>query len=88
MHIVLMPSARKHEIFDESIYFVIQNFNPIAETVDENDRRKLHWVEEDSHGVLLEISALVFEDVYYVIHAMPRRFRRGRPHVWYWKKPE
>ena len=68
-------SSRKHKIGRERITYVIYTYEGsyLAERFFE---QKVIWVGHDFKGLELEVIAVELEDHYFVIHAMPKLFRR------------
>ena len=68
-------SSRKHKIGRERITYVINTYEAsyLAKRFFE---QKVIWVGHDFKGLELEVIAVELEDHYFVIHAMPKLFRR------------
>ena len=68
-------SSRKHKIGRERITYVINAYEGsyLAKRFFE---QKVIWVGHDFKGLELEVIAVELEDHYFVIHAMPKLFRR------------
>ena len=68
-------SSRKHKIGRERITYVINTYEGsyLAKRFVE---QKVIWVGHDFKGLELEVIAVELEDHYFVIHAMPKLFRR------------
>ena len=68
-------SSRKHKIGRERITYVINTYESsyLAKRFFE---QKVIWVGRDFKGLELEVIAVELEDHYFVIHAMPKLFRR------------
>ena len=68
-------SSRKHKIGRERITYVINTYQGsyLAKRFFE---QKVIWVGRDFKGLELEVIAVELEDHYFVIHAMPKLFRR------------
>ena len=68
-------SSRKHRIGRERITYVINTYEGsyLAKRFFE---QKIIWVGRDFKGLELEVIAVELEDHYFVIHAMPKLFRR------------
>ena len=67
-------SARKHKIGIARALYVISNNYPLSlDNLDE-----INWIGADQRGLVLEIHGFIEEDVLYIIHVMPHRFRRNK----------
>ncbi len=68
-------SSRNHRIGRERITYVINTYEGsyLAKRFFE---QKIIWVGRDFKGLELEVIAVELEDHYFVIHAMPKLFRR------------
>ena len=70
-------SARRHRIGRTSALFVMCSSDCLVR-VEENDQRTEVWfLGTDERGRELEILALAHEGTLFVIHVMPRGFRRN-----------
>jgi hypothetical protein len=68
-------SSRKHKIGQERITYVINTYEGsylLRRFFDQN----ILWVGLDFKGLELEVIAVELDDHYFVIHAMPKIFRR------------
>jgi len=68
-------SSRKHKIGQERITYVINTYEGSylpRRFFDQN----ILWVGHDFKGLELEVIAVELDDHYFVIHAMPKIFRR------------
>ena len=68
-------SSRKHKIGRERITNVINTYEGSYLTK-RFFEQKVIWVGRDFKGLELEVIAVELEDHYFVIHAMPKLFRR------------
>ena len=68
-------SSRKHKIGQERITHVINTYegNYLPRRYFD---QKIIWVGHDFKGLELEVIAVELDDHYFVIHAMPKIFRR------------
>jgi hypothetical protein len=68
-------SSRKHKIGQERITHVINTYEGSYLPRRYFDQ-KIIWVGHDFKGLELEVIAVELDDHYFVIHAMPKIFRR------------
>lgn len=68
-------SSRKHKIGKERITYVINTYEGSYLPRRYFDQ-KIIWVGHDFKGLELEVIAVELDDHYFVIHAMPKIFRR------------
>jgi hypothetical protein len=68
-------SSRKHKIGQERITYVINTYEGSYLPRRFFDQ-KILWVGLDFKGLELEVIAVELDDHYFVIHAMPKIFRR------------
>jgi hypothetical protein len=77
----ILPSAHKHEIFDDDIRHAFENAVASITVADQPEFSMI--IGPDETGRLLEIGVLADDDNDYVIHAMPARpkyLKLIRPH--------
>jgi hypothetical protein len=68
-------SSRKHKIGQERITYVINTYEGSYLPRRFFDQ-KIIWVGHDFKGLELEVFGVELDDHYFVIHAMPKIFRR------------